>query len=140
MLQGYKKPLTESVMTDLHPRDKCQTVVPRFLQHWEKAVKSRKKRFDCLLIDIFLCAILLISKIFDKNTWYWNKSKHDYLIIVKWDINTIQIVFFLTTVVNNYKIIATFWLWLYNFFTMHNNVCCMILFLKHSTNVKSVNN
>ncbi|XP_005090015.1 multidrug resistance-associated protein 1 [Aplysia californica] len=42
MLQGYKTPITESVMCDLHPRDKCESVVPRFLQRWIYAVRLKK--------------------------------------------------------------------------------------------------
>ncbi|XP_059141156.1 multidrug resistance-associated protein 1-like [Physella acuta] len=49
MKQGYKQPLTEKVMPDLAPRDKCQTILPRFLNRWTPALeaaqrKSKRKR------------------------------------------------------------------------------------------------
>ncbi|CAG5119030.1 unnamed protein product [Candidula unifasciata] len=43
MSQGYKQPLTEENMPDLHPRDKSETVVPRFLHRWTAAVSSWKR-------------------------------------------------------------------------------------------------
>ncbi|BFZ09598.1 hypothetical protein BsWGS_12637 [Bradybaena similaris] len=44
MSQGYKQPLTEEVMPDLHPRDKSETVVPRFLRSWTRALSSWKRK------------------------------------------------------------------------------------------------
>ncbi|CAL1532770.1 unnamed protein product [Lymnaea stagnalis] len=42
MRQGYKSPLTEDALPDLHPRDKCKTVVPRFFKYWKPAVTLTK--------------------------------------------------------------------------------------------------
>ncbi|KAK7486632.1 hypothetical protein BaRGS_00022157, partial [Batillaria attramentaria] len=42
LLQGYSTPLTEEVMTDLHPRDKSSTVVPEFLRNWSKELSTAR--------------------------------------------------------------------------------------------------
>ncbi|KAH9503701.1 Multidrug resistance-associated protein 1 [Bulinus truncatus] len=44
MRQGYKEPLTESRLFDLHPRDKCQTVIQRFLNYWLPALSAAKRK------------------------------------------------------------------------------------------------
>ncbi|XP_059141154.1 multidrug resistance-associated protein 1-like [Physella acuta] len=44
MKQGYKQPLTERVMPDLAPRDKCQTILPRFLNRWTPALEAAQRK------------------------------------------------------------------------------------------------
>ena len=37
MVRGYKCPLREDTVDDLHPQQKADNVLPSFLQHWNNA-------------------------------------------------------------------------------------------------------
>ena len=44
LVQGYRTPLTEQVMPDLHPREKACNVVPKFLANWAMEMKRARAR------------------------------------------------------------------------------------------------
>ena len=46
MVGGYKRPLTEDSVDDLHPDQRADTVVPNFLRHWNNA--EQQLRYDWL--------------------------------------------------------------------------------------------
>ncbi|CAG5123107.1 unnamed protein product [Candidula unifasciata] len=63
MSQGYREPLTEEDMPDLHPRDKCQTVVPKFMYYWMKALAFWKTRQTLVHTVSFAGPVPVVSSV-----------------------------------------------------------------------------
>ncbi|KAK7481440.1 hypothetical protein BaRGS_00027291 [Batillaria attramentaria] len=44
MVAGFRSPLTEDDVDNLHPRQEARNIVPRFLKHWQKKTQPREKK------------------------------------------------------------------------------------------------